>query len=240
MKKARIICHRGDSIRAPENTFASLEGAVALGAEVVEFDIHTSRDGVLYVIHDEAVDRTTNGTGLVAEMTSSELDALDAGSWFAPEFAGQRIPRLDAFLDACVGRIVPYAEIKAADPGDVRDMLARRGLLRDAWTFSFDPAIRAETRARVPDFRRSVLYKHVGSVARAVELEAAILEFHPENLTEAVAAEARAVGLVTQIFYAGNDPVVFEAAVRSGIEQMNIDEVDLFRQVEQQINSVSG
>lgn len=240
MSKARIVCHRGASKSAPENTFASLEGAIALGADVVEFDIRSSRDDVLYVIHDEKVDRTTNGSGYVSDMTSAQLDALDAGSWFSRKFADQRIPRLDDFLDACKGRIATYAEIKVADPVLVRDALSRRGLLQDAWTFSFDPAVRAETRARVPDFRRMVLFQHVGSIERAAELEASILEFHGEDATTERVAEAKARGLITQMFYAGNDREVFEAAVRIGIEQMNIDEVELFREVEAELLQVKS
>lgn len=232
MKNAIIVCHRGACRKAPENTIAALDGAIDLGADAVEFDIRTSKDDVLYVIHDEAVDRTTNGTGRVADLTSLQIDRLDAGSWFGPEFAGQKVPRLADFLDRCTGRISTYAEIKDADPARVRDMLAARGLLETAWTFSFEQAIRAETRAKVPDFRRMVLFAHVGSVERAIALDAHILEFHLENLSEQSVAEAKAAGLITQFFYDGSDPDVFAEAIRCGIEQMNIDEVELFRDVE--------
>lgn len=235
MKHAVIVCHRGACLVAPENTFASLEKAIALGADVVEFDVRPSRDGILYVIHDATVDRTTDGSGRVADLLSSELDALDAGSWFAPEFAGQQIPRLDAFLDACKGRIKTYVEIKEGDPAEIRDMLAVRGMLSDSWTFSFDQSILAGARARVPDLRRQVLYKHVGSVERAVAQDAHLLEFHPENVTAERVAEARQAGLITQMFYNGTDRGVFELAVRCGIEQMNIDHVEIFRSVEKEL-----
>lgn len=237
MKTARIVAHRGACLTAPENTLASLEGAIALGAEVVEFDIRTSRDGVLYVFHDETVERTTNGAGRIGEMFASEIDLLDAGSWFGADHAGERVPRLDAFLDACAGRIAAYAEIKDADPAVVRDMLAARGLLSEAWTFSFDQAIRAATRAQVPDFRRMVLFPHVGSVAAAVAQDASILEFHLGDLTADRAAEAKAAGLITQMFYAGADEDVFEHAVRCGVEQMNIDHIAVFRSVEARIHA---
>ncbi|MDN3719068.1 glycerophosphodiester phosphodiesterase family protein [Roseibium salinum] len=103
MRHAVIVCHRGACLSAPENTLASLAGAIDMGAEVVEFDVRPSRDGVLYVMHDATVDRTTDGTGRFADMTSDEIDTLDAGSWFSPEFAGERVPRLNTFLDACRG-----------------------------------------------------------------------------------------------------------------------------------------
>jgi len=232
---ARIVGHRGACLWAPENTFASLETAIKMGVDVVEFDIQTSRDGVLYVHHDDTLDRTTTGSGPIAEMTSAELDLLDAGSWFGPEFKGERIPRLDGFLDACKGRIATYAEIKAADPAKVRDMLAARGLLDEAWSFSFDQNIRAEMRLRAPDLKRMVLVAHVGSVERAVAADAQILEFHEDSLSQEEVAKAKAAGLITQMFYGGSDPKVFETAIRCGIEQMNIDEIELYRDIERQL-----
>lgn len=235
MKQAVIVCHRGASLVAPENTFASLEEAVELGAEVVELDIRPSKDGILYVMHDATVDRTTNGKGRISDLVSSDIDALDAGSWFGPEFAGERVPRLDSFLDACRGRIATFVEIKEGDPAEIRDMLAVRGMLNDAWTFSFDQSIRAEARAKVPDLKRLVLYVHVGSVDRAVAQDAYILEFSPDNVSEDLVSKAREAGLVTQMFYDGQDRAVFEKAVRCGIDQMNIDHVDLFRSVEREI-----
>lgn len=239
MDRARIICHRGACLTAPENTLAALEGAIALGADVIEFDIRQSKDGVLYVFHDETLERTSNGRGRFADTLSLDIDRLDAGSWFDGAFVGERIPRLETFLDSCVGRIDTYAEIKHADPARVRDMLAARGLLKSAWTFSFDPDIQAETRAKAPDLRRMVLYSHVGSVARAVASGAHILEFHPEDITFDRVREAKDAGLITQMFYDGDDQSVFETALECGVEQFNIDHVDRFREVEAQRQLVS-
>ncbi|MBO9419341.1 glycerophosphodiester phosphodiesterase family protein [Labrenzia sp. R4_2] len=235
MNRAAIVCHRGLSLKAPENTLASLEKAIEAGAEVVELDVRPSRDGVLYVFHDDTLDRTTNGSGRFADKLASEIDLLDAGSWFSKEFSGERVPRFDAFLKACQDRIAVYAEIKEGDPAKVRDMLQANGLLETAWTFSFDQSIRAEARARVPDLRLMVLYDHVGSVERAVAQGAAILEFQAHNLDADLAASARDAGLTTQLFYDGDDRDVFELAVTCGIQQMNIDHVDVFRSVENEI-----
>lgn len=235
MKHALVVCHRGASLQAPENTLASLEKAIELGAGAVELDVRPSRDGVLYVMHDATVNRTTNGTGRISELASDDIDKLDAGSWFGPEFAGEHVPRLDRFLDACKGRIATYVEIKEGDPAEIRDMLALRGMLGDAWTFSFDQSIRAEARAKVPDLRRMVLYSHVGSVDRAVAQDAQLLEFHEDNLEPEAVAAAKRAGLITQMFYGGHDREVFAKAVDCGVEQMNIDDVDLFRSVEKEM-----
>ncbi len=235
MKQAVIVCHRGACLLAPENTFASLEKAISIGAGVVELDVRPSRDGVLYVMHDDTVDRTTDGSGCLVEMSSAEIDALDAGSWFGPEFAGECVPRFDAFLDACRGRIVPYVEIKVGDPAVVRDMLSARGMLNDAWIFSFDQSILDKARASVPDLRRMVLYQQIGSIDRATAEGVSILEFDKDNLDENLVAKARDAGLTTQMFYNGDDRTVFENAIRCGIEQMNIDHVDIYRDVEKYV-----
>ncbi|WP_335940691.1 glycerophosphodiester phosphodiesterase [Streptomyces sp. PTD5-9] len=94
-----VIAHRGASSAAPENTLVSDEIARRGGAEFIENDVQPSKDGVPYVLHDGTVDRTTDGKGAVRDLTSAQLDALDAGSWFGPAYTGARIPTLAAQLD---------------------------------------------------------------------------------------------------------------------------------------------
>ncbi|RSS36367.1 glycerophosphodiester phosphodiesterase family protein [Streptomyces sp. WAC08241] len=93
-----VFAHRGASSAAPENTLVSDEVARRGGARWIENDVQPSKDGVPYVLHDTTVDRTTDGTGAVRSLTSAQLDALDAGSWFAPAYAGTRVPTLAAQL----------------------------------------------------------------------------------------------------------------------------------------------
>lgn len=89
-----VIAHRGASKLAPENTLAAFRKAKVYGTNWVEFDVMLTKCGEAVVIHDETVDRTTNGSGRVAELTYAEIKTLDAGSWFSPNFAGERIPTL--------------------------------------------------------------------------------------------------------------------------------------------------
>lgn len=109
----RAIAHRGASAYAPENTRAAFDLAIAMQADAIETDVQLTADGALVLIHDERVDRTTNGTGNVAGLTLAELQTLDAGGWFAPEHAGQRILTLHEALDAYLARIPFALEIKA-------------------------------------------------------------------------------------------------------------------------------
>ncbi len=119
------IAHRGASGRAPENTHASFAAALDLGAEAIELDVQLSADGELVVIHDETLERTTDGAGQVGDHTAAELAALDAGSWFGATFAGERIPRLADVLAQVRDRVTLNVEIKSArDLGLIEPKLA--------------------------------------------------------------------------------------------------------------------
>ena len=92
--KPLVISHRGDSRNAPENTLASFKSALEMGSDGIELDVQLTKDGQLVVIHDERVDRTTDGIGFVKDFTLKELKRLDAGIKFDKKFAGERIPSL--------------------------------------------------------------------------------------------------------------------------------------------------
>ncbi len=98
------LAHRGASAYAPENTLAAFRLALEMGADGVELDVRMTRDGIPIILHDETVDRTTNGHGRIDEMTLEEVKRLDAGSWFEQRFSGERIPTLAEALSA-VGKL---------------------------------------------------------------------------------------------------------------------------------------
>ena len=96
---AFVAGHRGDRTDAPENTLPAFEAAFAGGLEFVETDVQLTADGFPVLLHDPTVDRTTDGSGPVSDLTLAQVQALDAGSWFGAGFAGTRIPQLGEFLD---------------------------------------------------------------------------------------------------------------------------------------------
>ncbi|WP_050183069.1 glycerophosphodiester phosphodiesterase [Domibacillus robiginosus] len=102
-KKPVIFAHRGASGTHPENTMVAFEAAAEKGADGIELDVQMTRDGEIVIIHDETVKRTTNGRGAIARMTMAEVSELDAGSWFSPVFAGEKIPTLDEFFTWAAG-----------------------------------------------------------------------------------------------------------------------------------------
>jgi glycerophosphoryl diester phosphodiesterase len=113
--KILVIGHRGALGYAPENTMASFEKGLTCRADVLELDVHLTRDGELVVMHDADVARTTDGHGRVRDMTLAEIKRLDAGKWFGPEFAGQRVPTLAEVLAWARSRAELAVEIKG-DP----------------------------------------------------------------------------------------------------------------------------
>ena len=113
MRSPWVIAHRGASGHAPENTLTAFRRAVELGTTFIETDLQVTRDGCLVAMHDDTVDRTTNGSGDVAEFTLDELRQVDAGLWFDREFLGERVPTLAEILQfSSKHDVVFYLELK--------------------------------------------------------------------------------------------------------------------------------
>lgn len=111
-----ITAHRGFAEVAPENTMSAFKAALQAGTDACEFDVHMTKDGVLIVMHDDTVDRTTDGTGAINELTYEYLSTLDAGSWKDPKFTGEGIPTLHQTLTFFKeNNMVAVLEIKVAD-----------------------------------------------------------------------------------------------------------------------------
>ena len=158
-----IIGHRGASGHAPENTLAAFKKAVALGATFIETDLQLSRDARFVAIHDDTLDRTTNGQGRVHDQTLTALRRLDAGSWFGSEFAGERIPTLEEVLEFTKKNdVVFYLELKPS--GSWGGEHALIGALRESgevarvMVISFDPSILGSLRKIEPTLMTGVLY----------------------------------------------------------------------------------
>jgi len=107
-----LIGHRGYPAKFPENTLASFEGAIQAGCDMIELDVTLTKDRKVVVIHDDTLDRTTSGKGPVKNHALSDIRTLDAGSWFNPRFAAQRVPELSEVMELTAGRCMLNIEIK--------------------------------------------------------------------------------------------------------------------------------
>lgn len=153
------ISHRGHSIEYPENTRAGYEQAIALGAEMIECDVNLTRDGVLVMMHDWKLDRTTNGTGRVSDSTWDEIQRLDAGRKFNARFAGAPVPLTeDTLLFYREAGIYGCFEVKGENQAqaeriasDLVDLFVKHDALGYALMSGYSHAALALARAKVPE-----------------------------------------------------------------------------------------
>lgn len=156
--------HRGAPMAAPENTLASFQKARELGADGVELDVMLCADGEPVVIHDFSVERTTNGHGRVRELTLTQLKALDAGSWFYPQFAGERIPTLREVAAWAGKDMLLNIELKSTNirgnglEGRVIAIVQEFGLEQRVILSSFNPFTLWRIRQLAPHLHTGLLY----------------------------------------------------------------------------------
>ena len=157
--RVHVCGHRGHSIAAPENTMAAFEATRQNGGTACEIDVVLSQDGEIMVLHDIAVDRTTNGSGLASRMSTAEITALDAGSWFDAKFADERVPLLrDVLAWAKQADIGLNVEIKEPFDEDLMierlgEVLAETGAMDWMVAISFDHQQLGKVKDRIPGIR---------------------------------------------------------------------------------------
>lgn len=153
-----VIAHRGFSGRYPENTLRSFREALKLPVDAIELDVRQTKDKVLVVIHDETVDRTTNGKGRVRNLTWDEVQSLDAGSWKGSEFSSERIPKLEEALELIGGRKVVFLEIKEPDTtAQVVETLLKLNALSWVKVGSFHPQVITAVKKLAPEISSSLI-----------------------------------------------------------------------------------
>jgi glycerophosphoryl diester phosphodiesterase len=161
-----ISAHRGALREMPENTMPSFARAHQLGADLVEFDVQRTADGQLVVLHDSTVDRTTSGRGRLCDLTIDQVRRLDAGGWFAPEFAGASVPTLAEVLAWMRGRVYPILELKQ-EPGSglpslveaVAAALELAEMVDQTLVLSFDHPALLAMKERLPGIRTAITYE---------------------------------------------------------------------------------
>lgn len=239
------IAHRGGGHLAPEETLAAFDNAVAVGADVIELDVHATADGVVVVCHDETVDRTTNGSGAIREMSFEALRALDAGYHFTPDGGatypyrdtGVVIPTLEEVLAALPGLPVTI-EIKQHEPSIVEALLAvldATGSREHTVIGSFLDTPLAEVRARAPDvltgFGLADVFGFLGLTAESEAdyappgqfLQVPVREAGFEVVTPESVARAHRVGLKVHVWTI-NDLAEVERLMALGVDGIMTDD----------------
>ena len=170
-----VVAHRGLLRHAPENTLANFRACLELRLGF-EFDVQRTKDGHLVVIHDAAVDRTTDGTGRVAELTLAEVRRLDAGSWFDPRFAGERVPTVEKVLKLVAEYrrydVLVAVDLKAEDVAqDVVRLAERYDVLHRLLFIGSaisDPSVRDQIRRASTNAHTAAVANDAGEFSRAL------------------------------------------------------------------------
>lgn len=226
MERPVVYAHRGASGVCPENTMAAFRKAVEMGATGIETDVQMTRDGVLVLLHDEQLDRTTSGKGLLAQRAWDEVRGLDAGSWFNDTFAGEPVPALAELLELVKesgirlnieikSGVVLYPEIEAK----TIEAVNRHGVSGQVIFSSFNHYSLMECKRLAPDIPTGILYmaglvdpwlyaRHVGADA----LHPLFYGVRPE-----LVAGAHAAGLAVNPWTV-DDPVIIAGLIQSGVD----------------------
>ena len=207
----------------PENTLLSFERAADLGADWVELDVHLSKDGALVVIHDETLERTTNGTGRVADQTLQELKCLDAGQ-------GQQIPTLDEVLEWAAPRGIGVdVEVKQAPALAVAEAVRH---FDQVLISSFDHPLVREIKALDPRLSVGLLYAYraIDPVRLAREADASVLLPQCSYVVGEDVAAIHAAGLRVWT-WATSDPTVLRRLIEAGVDAIATNHPDVLHKM---------
>ncbi|WP_250452421.1 glycerophosphodiester phosphodiesterase [Caballeronia sp. ATUFL_M2_KS44] len=232
-----IVAHRGGGKLAPENTLEGIETGARFGLKMIEFDAKLSADNVVFLLHDDDVNRTSNGQGAAKSMTYAQLRALDAGAWFGPEFAGAHMPTLAEVRERCaLLNMAANIEIKPCPGREVEtgERVAREAarLWNDAepepLLSSFSYAALEAARDAAPTLPRGMLYERVPADWRAETAALGCVSLHADHrsLDENLVREIRDAGLRV-LAYTVNEPERARLLARWGVDAICTDRIDL-------------
>lgn len=207
----RVVGHRGAAASAPENTLAGLRRAHRLGVAWVEFDVKLTADGVPILMHDALLDRTTDGKGPVAETSFSAIRALDAGAWFGPEFAGERVPGFHEAIDLLLSHgMAANVEIKPCPGREQETGAAVARVLADRWPADRPPLLLSSfseealeaARTAVPALPRGLLVRQTPEDwrARLDRLDCVTFHCSQHELDAATVAAVRGAGFPMLVY----------------------------------------
>jgi glycerophosphoryl diester phosphodiesterase len=222
-----VIAHRGASSYAPENTFAAFDLALRLGARHLELDVQTTVDSHVVVIHDDTVDRTTNGAGPVAGYTLAALQALDAGARFGTAFPGERIPLFEDVLERYRGRAHLHVELKGRSNDLTRrtvGLIRAHGMTADVTVTSFQKVRLEEARACAPEIPAGWLVREITDtvVGDAQVLGLAQLCPRADIVTRDLVDCLHAEGFIVRAWGVANEELM-RSMVEAGADGMTVN-----------------
>jgi glycerophosphoryl diester phosphodiesterase len=225
----KVIGHRGAAGLAPENTFAGFDLALDLGVDGIETDVQRTKDGTLVLFHDDRLDKTTNGAGVLQATSWQELQKLDAGSWFDAKYAGERIPLLVAALDRYGTRTQFDLEVKQVGIEDEVLSVVEELQLLDRITFTSQnfPTL-CDIREKNPLARLGYITGDVSEENLTRVVGARIQVFCPraEKVTRHLVDQCHSLGLFVRAC-GKRDTELMRNAISAGVDGMTFDFPDV-------------
>jgi len=225
----KVIGHRGAAGLAPENTYAGFDLALEIGVDGIETDVQKTKDGKLVLFHDNFLNRTTNGTGVLQETSWQKLQQLDAGSWFDSEYAGEQIPLLIEVLKRYEARTYFDLEIKQIGiEYEVLNIVEQLKLLDRVTFTSQDLQTACHIKEKNPFAHVGYLTADFSEETLRRVVKAKVQDFCPraEKVTRHLVDQWHSLGLFIRACGVRNTEIM-KNAIRAGVDGMTFDFPDL-------------
>lgn len=228
-----VVVHRGANFLAPENTLPSARAALKYGAEWIELDVRKSKDGVLYNLHDETLDRTTDGHGPIHLVTSSEIERLDAGSWFGPAFQGLKVPRIETMLDSLKGKANVFFDVKKGTPvADLVKLVRAKGFEKNSFFWFADAKMVPEFVKLAPEMKIKVNASDIEGIKKwQAVCRPSYVEIEPENITKNLVNYCHKNGILVMAAIQNGNEEAYKKAIQAQPDLVNIDQPELWARV---------
>ena len=222
----QVMAHRGALQQAPENTAPALERCVEDGFEWAEVDVRLSKDGHHVIFHDGQVDGKTDGTGEVGQLNLEDIAALDAGSWFAPRFVGERVLTLKECLNLSKGRLNLYLDCKHTDPALLVEEIQAAGMESQVVVFDALPVlaeIKRLSEGQIPSMPK--WHAEYGTEEWVAKWRPEAVEINAGEITPDICARFHANGVRVQAKVLGEDdrPEVWDRMIAAGVDWLQTD-----------------
>lgn len=228
-----VVVHRGANFLAPENTLPSARAALKYGAEWIELDVRKSKDGVLYNLHDETLDRTTDWHGPIHLVTSSEIERLDAGSWFGPAFRGLKVPRIETMLDSLKGKANVFFDVKKGTPvADLVKLVRAKGFEKNSFFWFADAKMVPEFVKLAPEMKIKVNASDIEGIKKwQAVCRPSYVEIEPENITKNFVNYCHKNGILVMAAIQNGNEEAYKKAIQAQPDLVNIDQPELWARV---------
>jgi glycerophosphoryl diester phosphodiesterase len=219
------VAHRGASGNYPENTLLAFQKALEIGVDEIELDLYLTKDGHLIIMHDSTVDRTTDGTGAISDLTLAEIKALDAGGVFGEQFRGERVPTWEEALDLVQGKVELNVHLKeGGQPGGhyerkVAKVLSDFKMIEDSILTCSDASVgtfaEIDSRIECRIFRANRTPEEY--IRKSVEMGLRTMQPGRDITTPDFVQKAHAAGRIVHVFYA-DTPEDMRAYIEIGVD----------------------